>query len=137
MKFIASLLLSATMTTPLFADCTRLVSVQNFDGNTEAMAATLSADRCSRALATGGQQMVVCQWGFDFRAEAASAFYDSLRAEAETCLTAAPPTADQPVNHPDSFFLAEFVTEQSRLSVSLKDKGALQQSFVFLSYSPK
>lgn len=124
------------MATPLYADCARVISVQGFDGDTNAMAAKLSADRCSQALATGGQTLVVCQWGFDFRAPAATAFYEALLAEAKSCLASQAPKGDQPVNHPDSFFLAEFETPQARLSVSLKDKGALQQSFVFLSSAP-
>jgi len=41
-------------------------------------------------------------------------------------------TTDQIVNHPDAYDLREFELDGSTYAVSLKDKGALQQTYVFL-----
>ena len=41
-------------------------------------------------------------------------------------------SSDTGVNHPDTYDLQMFRTVAGTVSVSLKDKGALQQTYVFL-----
>jgi hypothetical protein len=57
--------------------------------------------------------------------------FESLLGQVEAC---ANPIAADPssVNHPDSYDLRQFSSGVGMISVSLKDKGALNQTYVFL-----
>lgn len=89
---------------------------------------------CSTSLNTSGGTSLHCMWTFPYRADAASQAFESLQIQASTC---AKETArqDQGVNHPDSYDLRLFEFAGSEVGVSLKDKGALQQTLVFLTFS--
>lgn len=68
--------------------------------------------------------------GGDYRSDAASEAFISLVDQDATCgklITA----QDQQVSHPDSYDLRQFNVNGTEVSVSLKDKGALNQTYVF------
>lgn len=77
----------------------------------------------------------VCRWSFAYRSAAAEDMFDRLAAHLSTCL--GPPGGEAaPVNHPDSYRLLQFEAKEAVISLSLKDKAALQRSFVFLRVDP-
>lgn len=73
----------------------------------------------------------VCQWRFEYRNGAAQGLFDLYAKTLETCL-GPQPEADLGVNHPDSYDLKQFHTEEGTVFISKKDKAALQQTLVFL-----
>jgi hypothetical protein len=89
---------------------------------------------CSIYRAAGGARGVACRWTFAFRDPSATAFAKSLWSEVTTCRTGQPGSDDQSVNHPDSYDLLEWRTASGVYHVSVKDKGALAQTFVFLRH---
>ncbi|WP_299196364.1 hypothetical protein [uncultured Tateyamaria sp.] len=91
---------------------------------------------CSTSLDLSGAQAINCRWPFDYRADAATAAFTALLNATTQCLNTDGVT-DQGVNHPDSYDLRIFQTEAAQISVSIKDKGALQQTYVFLRIAPK
>ena len=88
---------------------------------------------CGTSLALSGATSVHCAWGYPYRADAARAAFDDLAAQLNLCFEEGETVSkDQIVNHPDSYDLLEFEGEKGRLGLSLKDKGARQETFIFL-----
>ncbi|SLN72334.1 hypothetical protein ROA7450_04030 [Roseovarius albus] len=80
-----------------------------------------------------GAKGVMCNQPFPYRSEKAVNAFAALNDSIQTCLgSSAGPTQDQAVNHPDSYVLYQYVVENMKVSASLKDKAALQQTIVFL-----
>ncbi len=73
-------------------------------------------------------------WQFDYRAAEAEVAFNALLDQMRRCAPEAG-TEDQGVNHPDFYDLRLFRVEGREVGVSLKDKGALQQTLVFLTVS--
>ena len=95
------------------------------------------ADECKVVQTTSGP-VLWCTWSFAYRDDAASTRFESLRSEVASCM--GPDTArrtDPAVNHPDSYNLHEFDTDDVVVAVSIKDKGALQKTLVFFRIHPK
>ncbi|WP_108815505.1 hypothetical protein [Loktanella sp. Alg231-35] len=92
----------------------------------------LSAE-CTTSLILGGGTQVQCGWPFAYRADEATAAFERLNEAVAACLG---PTAtashDQSVNHPDFYDLRLYQAEGQETAVSLKDKAALRQTYVFL-----
>ncbi len=85
------------------------------------------------SLALGGARNMHCALEFPYRSAAATATFDTLLDEMTQCLgPTASVTTDQSVNHPDAYDLREFKLDGRSYAVSIKDKGALQQTLVFL-----
>lgn len=79
------------------------------------------------------QSWYQCAWDFPRRAPAASERFDGLVQAMTLCFgERARLYEDQSVNHPDSYSLRGFELPQAEVSVSIKDKGALEKTFVFL-----
>ena len=88
---------------------------------------------CRSSLAIGGARTMHCALEFPYRSQAATDAFDALLIDLTTCLgPTAIMTADQTVNHPDAYDLREFVLDGRSYAVSIKDKGALQQTLVFV-----
>lgn len=88
---------------------------------------------CTRSLMLSGGVQLHCGWAFAYRAPAAAAAFESLVATVSNCLgEGAAVTADLNVNHPDYYDLQTFELGGREVGVSLKDKGALSQTYVFL-----
>ena len=80
----------------------------------------------------GGAQPL-CMWTFDYRATAATEALDAITTQIRGCIGDDISEARDPaVNHPDFFALHQFQSETRALSVSLKDKGALRKTLIFL-----
>lgn len=78
-----------------------------------------------------------CNWAYPFRSPQATGAFEALFDEVAVCLGPdATPTSDDGVNHPDTYDLRRFEGQGMAVDVSLKDKGALQQSYVFLKVGP-
>lgn len=77
-----------------------------------------------------------CYWEHPFRSDEAKAQVDDLERELHKCLSlTGEGTQDQSVNHPDSYDLRTYDIVGASISLSLKDKGALNRSLVFLRIS--
>ncbi len=78
----------------------------------------------------------MCAFEFTFRGDDARAVYEGYAKDMETCSAQgefATVSAQNAVNHPDSFEQTIFdIYEGPQASVSLKDKGALQKTYVFV-----
>lgn len=91
---------------------------------------------CDYALELGTGWAVHCAWGFGYRAPEASDVFAGVL-EGMTACYGPQIAADTAVNHPDSFDLRQFAVDEGTASVSLKDKGALQETFVFIRVSAR
>ncbi len=103
--------------------------------NSENIAATIGAKSCQPVLDLEAKKSISCRWDFGFREEAANALFETLITEAHSCIgTDAELALDKQVNHPDSYTLKRYQFDGSVLSLSLKDKTALQKTLVFVRY---
>ncbi len=95
--------------------------------------ATSRPAECRVSLSLGRGQQQNCHWAFDYRSVAArDALADVLDA-VTTCLGPdITVTTDQNVNHPDAYDLRLIDHADQQYAVSLKDKGALGQTLVFV-----
>ena len=92
--------------------------------------------RCSTYLTAAGNTGASCHWEFAFREDAALVYADDLWSALTTCRPGETLGADQLVNHPDSYDLREWATPDSGYFISVKDKGALNRTLVFLRVEP-
>jgi hypothetical protein len=92
-----------------------------------------SAGACAFAQGTENTRFIHCSWPFEFRAPEAKQAFEAVSQSLANCPTAQlREFKDQTVNHPDSYDLRIFDLDTAEVGLSLKDKGALQQTFVFL-----
>jgi hypothetical protein len=89
---------------------------------------------CQTSLNMEGGRSLHCMWVFPHRADAAAQAFETLLTEVGAC-GAASAVQDQKVNHPDFYDLRLFDFAADRVGVSLKDKGALSQTLVFLTFT--
>lgn len=90
------------------------------------------ASTCSVAKALKGSSYH-CRWKFPYRARQAYDTFDGFVRGVNDCIgRQATVHGDQSVNHPDYYALRRYETEQAVVSVSVKDKGALGSTFVFI-----
>lgn len=95
------------------------------------------SSKCSSALAQSGGRFTYCAWPFDYRAPVAHDAFKQLVDAVPTCLgLGVEGENDQKVNHPDFYDLQVFKSPQAEVSVSLKDKAGLQETYVFLRVQP-
>ena len=91
------------------------------------------ADQCASAIGEGGTNIHYCSWTFPFRSGEARQLFTNLNEQIGLCLNIGPNhESDQPVNHPDSFWLNTYRLETTKLSISVKDKSSLGKSLLFL-----
>ncbi len=89
--------------------------------------------QCAVLLHLGGARALNCQWGFSFRNPDARNAFRHLSDQVRECSgVIVLMDQDQQVNHPDTYDLRKYDWNGAIIDVSLKDKGALQQTFVFL-----
>lgn len=88
---------------------------------------------CAIALMPDGQDSSYCYAIFDYRSPKARDAFERLNTNLSTCFTVqAQDGTGSIVNHPDSFDQHQFCAPGALLSLSLKDKGNLNQTLVFL-----
>jgi len=89
--------------------------------------------QCRTSLAMNGARNMHCYLTFGYRTPLATETFQTLSADLAACLGPdATMEIDQSVNHPDAFELHEFDLGGRSYAVSIKDKGALQQTLVFV-----
>ncbi len=116
--------------------CQQLLSV--FDAS-RTMSLPYTAETqvtCSTSLALSGETSVNCAWPFAYRAPDAARAFEALVASVASCLEVDRSVLDQDVNHPDFYDLRIFNAPIGEVGVSLKDKGGLQETYVFLRATP-
>lgn len=92
-----------------------------------------SSATCKPSMSISGAINMHCYWVFPYRAEAATQTFQNMVADVAACLGPnATVMQDQSVNHPDAYDLREFKFDARDIGVSIKDKGALQQTLVFV-----
>lgn len=88
---------------------------------------------CRTSLSLSGLKDVNCHWVFPYRSEAAAEAFQTVVVATSACLgDGIVQSTDQRVNHPDAYDLRLFEVKDRVFAVSLKDKGALQQTLVFV-----
>lgn len=93
----------------------------------------IAASEAACKISATSQYMLTCTWQFSYRAAEATSTFDTLRGLAQSCADdPAGFTKDQNVNHPDYYEAYYFGFNENTLSVSIKDKGALQKTYVVL-----
>jgi hypothetical protein len=86
---------------------------------------------CQTSIALGGATSAHCAWGFAYRSVASQQVFEDFLNRIAACGTPITQTGPE-VSHPDSYDLRQFQVDGKTVSVSLKDKGALAQTYVFL-----
>lgn len=94
-------------------------------------AAALSPGRAPASCGTdrGGP---FCRWEFDLGRGGSRTLFDTLSARMEACIATGNIARDPGVNHPDSYRALILNRSRHVLTLVLKDKSALGQSFVTL-----
>ena len=104
-------------------------------GEAEPMAAPAMADaeRCSLVLILSGARVYQCAWTFDHRSDAAYAAFESFDRSLQSCLgDSAQVERDRRVNHPDFYDQRRYRVARAEVTLSVKDKSALQHTYVFV-----
>lgn len=89
---------------------------------------------CKTSLSLEGGTSLHCMWVFPYRADTAALAFEALLTEIGSC-GAVSVVQDQNVNHPDFYDLRLFNFAADTVGISLKDKGALSQTLVFLTFT--
>ncbi|MCK0151925.1 hypothetical protein MWU54_17915 [Marivita sp. S6314] len=87
---------------------------------------------CTLSRVLGGGVSEDCSWSFPLRADAARQRFDEMSALLRSCADGPVTMQGAAVNHPDSYDQLTAQVGGQEVSLSLKDKGALGRSFVFL-----
>lgn len=110
------------------------VNFKGAKGNVQTPDTLTSADKCSMVQGLSGANAFHCSWKFGFRESAATEAFDRMNQKITACFpNSEQAVTDEGVNHPDSYQQFEYTSDKLRLSLSIKDKGALQETYVFLS----
>ncbi len=88
--------------------------------------------KCSLSLGLGGVRARACRWPYAYRAPEAREAFARLVADVADCPGATAMPLEEGVNHPDSYDLRRFSLEGDTVAVSLKDKAALRETYIFL-----
>ena len=118
-----------------FVDITGLPKDQSGDHD-----ATLTLAGASYCAVTkrSKRSLYHCGWEFPHRAEQAYETFDAFVEAAHDCIgPQATVHSDQGVNHPDFYDARRFEMKEAEVSVSVKDKGALGRTFVFIRVRSK
>lgn len=123
---------SFALSQPFCHDVNQLLGDAASNFPTDPNRPTLSADRCTTALSSLGAHSYHCSWEFAYRDPSATKSFEKIKQSLETCLKTSAQSEELGVNHPDSFDLVQYDLERAVVTLSLKDKGALQHSYVFI-----
>jgi hypothetical protein len=92
---------------------------------------------CTRSRDLSGASSANCAWPHAYRSAEATALFDGLLNAVANCADQdIAPTIDQAVNHPDFYDLRIFTMNNVEVGLSIKDKGGLQKTYVFLRVTP-
>lgn len=135
MKYIAPALLAlAVSTAPAHAAAFCETLAEGLTAGSDLRAVTLEGlgeAGCKPSLGLSGTRSLTCAWPFAYRAAEATAAFEALSDDVMACTGPAAKPAPG-VNHPDSYDLRLFAYEGGTVAVSLKDKAALRETYIFL-----
>jgi hypothetical protein len=89
---------------------------------------------CRTYKGQSGTQGASCHWPFEYRDPSAQTIGRELWQEVQHCREGAQLTENNEVNHPDSYDLLVWETKNGIYHISVKDKGALQQTLLFFRF---
>ena len=92
----------------------------------------LEGRACDLVRSGDGLDQYFCAKEFAFRSDAATRAYEAYVTEIRACFGADEVPIGPAVNHPDSYHQTVFAVNNRHISVALKDKGALQKTYVFV-----
>ena len=130
--FCAALTVMGLTGTSVAQDCIVLMSVESFSATGNAPAGAV----CQIYQTMDGTTGTSCHWAFAYRGDDHQPFADALWQKVTSCTAGQPVPNDPQVNHPDSYGLKTWNTSDSSYSVAIKDKAALNKTFVFLRADP-
>ena len=107
-------------------------AVTDFRDLTGSGADLVGAENCVLSLAAGGVRRTTCRWRFDYRDPAAAEAFTRMEGAVQACLPALTRSREPGVNHPDTFDQRRYGDGDIEVTLSLKDKVALDTSFIFL-----
>ena len=87
---------------------------------------------CGKSLTASNRISYHCAWEFDFRQSASEAYFKKISEVVSACAKRDETNEQSRVNHPDSYDQLNFERSGETISISLKDKAALQKTYVFL-----
>jgi hypothetical protein len=134
---VVSLFLCSLVATSAYGRdfCKTLTSAMAPDANKQISLKppTAPAVECKPVLTQAGVTAQHCAWGFEYRSNESAEFFETLFWAVSQCIgVGTKAEQDQSVSHPDFYDLRVFSTQEGEVGVSIKDKGALQQTYVFL-----
>ena len=137
MRLFLALSVTAAIATGSAARADFCQHIRALDGQsrdiTLVLPTTGTSAKCTRSLVLSGGSQVHCGWAFAYRASEATLAFQYLVSTVSACPgAAAHVTADLDVNHPDFYDLQTFRLGGQEIGVSLKDKAALSETYVFL-----
>jgi len=92
------------------------------------------AERCTLTQTLSGARAFHCAWKYPLRAPASNAAFNAFNETISACLIGSTEAfEDRGVNHPDSYRQHKHTTQDLVVSVSIKDKSALQATYVFVA----
>ena len=92
---------------------------------------------CDTYLTQTGETGHSCHWKFGLRDPQAMTFARFIWSEAAACRPGQALATDKAVNHPDSYALRQWQAEGATYAISVKDKGGLGHTFVFVRREPR
>ena len=116
---------------PALADCAPLEAMAARDAGGAAALFAPHAPTCQTALQTTGETLV-CYSEHPFRSKTATDLAEGIEARIAACFDAPARQQDAEVNHPDSYAARWFDAGGARIYLSVKDKGALGKTLVFV-----
>jgi len=90
-------------------------------------------ESCAAAPTLSGATDHYCVWRFEYRTAEAYGVFNNLNRSFQECFgDGARVRSDQKVNHPDFYDLRRFEVDPVHVAVSIKDKSAMQSTYVFV-----
>ncbi len=115
------------------SDFVKIRGEPSSDSPHDAVTLTLTGATDCRVTKKSSKNFYQCHWEFPHRAEEAYDTFDELVRSVHECLgKQATVHNDQKVNHPDFYALTRYETEKASVNISVKDKSALERTFVFI-----
>ena len=102
--------------------------------NASAVKPLVGSDTCRFLRILSGGNTYHCTWKFPYRDAAADTAFDLFNQQIGVCFKGSlGALVDDGVNHPDSYRQHQHLLDGAVASVSIKDKGALQETYVFIA----
>lgn len=91
-----------------------------------------SPAQCSTSKVLGGGASKDCFWRYPLRSPEARAAFDQIARRLRVCADGPVTVQETNVNHPDSYDQITGIVQGRSVSLSLKDKGGLGETLIFL-----